>query len=179
MLFKIHLPLMRYQRFWETQASSSCLQVRCLLGLQDQEEDTGCAGGDTEVLRMLNRCSGNNFDGEFEKVQYLGGDKAPLPELCLPEPKAKSILEISRDISICASKRIGPGDQFTLLYYNHIMYLKKFFFLFMATSMAYRSSQVRSQIRAAAASLHHSHSHTRSEPHLRTAPQLMAGSCAN
>ena len=38
------------------------------------------------------------------------------------------------------------------------------FFLFMATPVVYGSSQARGQIRATAASLHHSH--TRSEPHI-------------
>ena len=48
------------------------------------------------------------------------------------------------------------------------------FFLFRAPSEAYGGSQARDQIRAAAASLHHSHSHSGSEPHLRPTPQLMA-----
>ena len=39
-----------------------------------------------------------------------------------------------------------------------------FFLLFRATPAAYRSSQDRGQIRAGAASLHHSHSNMRSEP---------------
>ena len=40
------------------------------------------------------------------------------------------------------------------------------FLLFRAASMAYGSSQARDQIKAAAASLRHSHSNARSEPHL-------------
>ena len=39
--------------------------------------------------------------------------------------------------------------------------------------MVYGSSLVRGQIRAAAAGLRHSQSHTRSEPHLRPMPQLL------
>ena len=39
-------------------------------------------------------------------------------------------------------------------------------FFFRAVAEAYGGSQARSRIRAAAASLHHSHSNTRSEPHL-------------
>ena len=39
--------------------------------------------------------------------------------------------------------------------------------LFRATPSAYGSSQVRGQIGAAAAGLHHSHSNAESEPHLR------------
>ena len=49
---------------------------------------------------------------------------------------------------------------------------KKFFFLFRATDTAYGCSQARGQIRAAAASL--CHSHTGSEPHLWPIPQLLA-----
>ena len=43
--------------------------------------------------------------------------------------------------------------------------LKKFFFLFMATPVAYESSQARGWIRTAAASLHHSHSNAGSLTH--------------
>ena len=43
-----------------------------------------------------------------------------------------------------------------------------------ATPAAYGSSQARDRIRAAAASLHHSHSNAGSKPHLRTVPQLVA-----
>ena len=44
----------------------------------------------------------------------------------------------------------------------------------MAASAANESSQVRGQIRAAAAGLHHSHSNAGSEPYLQPTPQLMA-----
>ena len=40
------------------------------------------------------------------------------------------------------------------------------FFLFMAASAAYESSQAKGGIRVAAASLWHSHSNAESEPHL-------------
>ena len=49
-----------------------------------------------------------------------------------------------------------------------------FFFLFMAPPGTYGGSQARGQIRAVAASLRHSHRNTRSEPHLRPTPQLVA-----
>ena len=49
-----------------------------------------------------------------------------------------------------------------------------FFCHFRAIPMAYGGSQARSQIRAVAAGLHHSHSNTGSEPHLKPIPQLMA-----
>ena len=47
-----------------------------------------------------------------------------------------------------------------------------FFFAFWAIPEAYGGSQARDQIRATAAG--HSHSHDRSELHLRPTPQLMA-----
>ena len=49
-----------------------------------------------------------------------------------------------------------------------------FLFSLKATGAAYGSSQARGQIGAAAASLHHSHSNTRSELHLQPMPQLTA-----
>ena len=55
-----------------------------------------------------------------------------------------------------------------------------FFFLFWpfcllrAAPMAYGGSQARGLIGAVAARLHHSHSNSGSEPHLRPTPQLMA-----
>ena len=39
---------------------------------------------------------------------------------------------------------------------------------------AYGGSQTRGQVRAVAAGLHHSHSDARSEPRLRSTPQLTA-----
>ena len=48
------------------------------------------------------------------------------------------------------------------------------FCLFRATAMAYGGSQPRSQMGTAAASLHHSHSNTRSASGLRPTPQLTA-----
>ena len=48
------------------------------------------------------------------------------------------------------------------------------FFLFKATPAAYGNSRARGQIRAAAASLHHSHSNTGSELHLQPMLQLTA-----
>ena len=55
-------------------------------------------------------------------------------------------------------------------------YEQRFFFfnLFRATPIAYGSSQARGQIRAVAASLHHSHSNAGSEPHQQPTPQLTA-----
>ena len=49
-----------------------------------------------------------------------------------------------------------------------------FFGFFRVELVAYGSSQARGQIRAAAASLCHSHSNSRSQPHLQSTPKLMA-----
>ena len=57
---------------------------------------------------------------------------------------------------------------------SHPQDFSSIFCLFGASLVAYAGSQARSLIRATAASLHHSHSHARSEPHLQTTPQLMA-----
>ena len=48
------------------------------------------------------------------------------------------------------------------------------FLLFTATPTAYGGSQARGPVGATAAGLCHSHSNTRSQPHLRPTPQLMA-----
>ena len=53
-----------------------------------------------------------------------------------------------------------------------LSYLFIHFYPFRATPSAYGGSQARGHIGATAASLHHSHSNTRSEPHLRPTPQL-------
>ena len=49
-----------------------------------------------------------------------------------------------------------------------------YFLLFRAALIAYRNSQARGRIGAAAASPHNSHSKAISEPHLRRTPQLTA-----
>ena len=49
-----------------------------------------------------------------------------------------------------------------------------FFGLFTTTPAAYGGSQAKGPVEAVAASLHHSHSNSGSEPHLRPSSQLMA-----
>ena len=49
-----------------------------------------------------------------------------------------------------------------------------FFCLFRAAPTTYGGSQARGQIGAVAITLHHSHSHVRSETRLRPTPQLTA-----
>ena len=48
------------------------------------------------------------------------------------------------------------------------------FFFFLFACVGYESSQTRARIKAAAASLYHSHSNDRSEPHLQPMLQLVA-----
>ena len=57
--------------------------------------------------------------------------------------------------------------------HNQIRY-RYFFFLSTATPAEYGSSWATGWIGAAVASPHHSHSNTKSEPHLRPTPQLVA-----
>ena len=58
------------------------------------------------------------------------------------------------------------------LYLQHN--LPFFFLLFRASLTAFGGSQAGGQIRATAASLHHSHSKAGSKPHLRSTPQFTA-----
>ena len=65
-----------------------------------------------------------------------------------------------------------------VLHFSHRESLLLFFFLVFsrAAPVVYGGSQARGPIRAAAASLRHSHSHARSKPCLRPTPQLTATS---
>ena len=63
---------------------------------------------------------------------------------------------------------LNPPEESAISRILHI-----YFLIFSATE-AYGSSQARDQISVAAASLHHSHSNTGSEPHLQPTPQLTA-----
>ena len=55
--------------------------------------------------------------------------------------------------------------------FHQALFMVTFFFFF---RVAYEGSQARGQIGAVAASLHHSHSNARSEPHTQSTPQLTA-----
>ena len=63
----------------------------------------------------------------------------------------------------------------TFIFYDHFVCL----FVFMAAPEAYGSSQARGQIGAAAAGLCHSHSNTRSKPHLQPMAQFVASQVLN
>ena len=60
------------------------------------------------------------------------------------------------------------------IFYNFNFFLFFFFLLFRAVPTAYGGSQAWGPIRATAASLHHSHSNSGSDPSLRPTPQLKA-----
>ena len=80
-------------------------------------------------------------------------------------------LRMNFRIAVCGS----PGNPVVIVI--GLLFIVLFLFLFLlfrAAPSAYGGSQARGQIGAAAASLHHSHSHAGSEPHLRPTPQLMA-----
>ena len=76
-------------------------------------------------------------------------------------------VDTSQVPNLLSHKRNSQGKYLLHPHFN-------FFCLFMATSAAYGGSQARGQTGAASAGLYHSHSNTRSEPHLRPTPQLMA-----
>ena len=59
-----------------------------------------------------------------------------------------------------------------LFFLFFVCFVFVFFAISWAAPVAYGGSQARGQIGAVAASLHQSHSNTRSEPHLQPTPQL-------
>ena len=62
-----------------------------------------------------------------------------------------------------------------LSWFSHYDFVTSFYlFLFTATIVAYGSCKAKHRIRATAAGLYHSHSSTRSEPHLQSTLQLIA-----
>ena len=54
------------------------------------------------------------------------------------------------------------------------IFIRSFFLLFLGLHLQHTGSQARGQTVAVATALRHSHSNTRSEPHLRSTPQLTA-----
>ena len=73
--------------------------------------------------------------------------------------------------ALCCTREIG-----TTLQINYLVVFFVFlsFFFPRAAPKAYGGSQARDLIRAIATSPRHSHSNTRSNPHLRPTPQLTA-----
>ena len=60
----------------------------------------------------------------------------------------------------------GWNCPMSLKHYSLFLHLFIYFLLFMATTVAYRGSQAKGPVGAAATGLHHSHSNTGSELHL-------------
>ena len=71
-------------------------------------------------------------------------------------------------------KFIGTGLEVSLRVSSADRFFFFVFCLFRATPEAHGGFQVRGQVGAVAAGLHHSHSHARSEPCLQPTPQLTA-----
>ena len=65
---------------------------------------------------------------------------------------------------LCGARGLAPPTQPILLFFKFIFII---FFIFRATPAAYGGFQARGLIKAVAASLHHSHSNTRSKSHLQ------------
>ena len=74
------------------------------------------------------------------------------------------------------NSKVVWSEKLRKLAFTHMEVVLDFniFFIIRATPIAYRRSQARGQIGAAAACLYHSHSNSESEPHLRPMPQLTA-----
>ena len=89
-----------------------------------------------------------------------------------PDPCTLCSSSVSQAGRICAWWGAGAGDPETSQPRRGLVQSMLFFFFFF--HVAYGGSQARGQIIAIAASLHHSHNNSRSEPHLQPTPQLMA-----
>ena len=72
------------------------------------------------------------------------------------------------------NKQVKRGESLLICILYMYMYIFFCLFAFSRAAPTYGGSQARGLIRAAAADLRHSHSNARSEPHLRSTPQLMA-----
>ena len=91
----------------------------------------------------------------------------------IPIPQSQPIGKKVFPLSLLPSPSISLLP-FSLLYHQLEYTLIYLFSPFRASPAAHGSSQARSQIRAAAAGLHHSLSNARSKPHLRPTLQLVA-----
>ena len=88
----------------------------------------------------------------------------------------------NKPCALYASFYVKGGSKKHILHMYMIVYVHlvlqchslPFCAFFRATGVAHGCSQARSRIRAAAISLHHSHSKTGSKPCLQPTPQLMA-----
>ena len=95
---------------------------------------------------------------------------SPFSPMLHPFPE---VLFLFMPLSICMSWTLCSENSSTWVMYRPFFCCCSFLFIFRATPMAYRSSQARGQIWAAAAgNLHHSHSNARSDLHLWSTLQL-------
>ena len=79
------------------------------------------------------------------------------------------------DVILSFFKMAGEGQKILMgLEGTDVSYAVQLSFFLRAAPMTYGGSQARGQIRAVAASLHHSRSNARSEPPLQPTPQLTA-----
>ena len=124
-------------------------------------------------MGVLRRRGGQDTDthrgtalGGHGRREALGGTRPPTSDFQPPEAARQKTAVAGAACLGCfvitqASQYVFPHPP-------------SFSFLFWATSGAHGSSQATGRIGAAAAGLHHSHSHAGSEPHLCPTPQLGA-----
>ena len=88
---------------------------------------------------------------------------------------AKTVLSVITELYRMSFSPIPGSYVFELFFYSLVLFFVFFVFCpFRAAPAAFGGSQARALIGAVAASLRHSHSHARSEPHLRPTSQLIA-----
>ena len=106
---------------------------------------------------------------QSSKTAPLGGHSKSNPDSSSDvHPLAPHVYSVPPFCGVrrCSLEKHPKDTEVCLLRLNFLFfYMLNFFFflLFMATAAAYGSSQVRGQIRAAAAGLRHSHSNSRSK----------------
>ena len=88
------------------------------------------------------------------------------PERLFQVSFSKSLSNLYAFQIYCIQGQTGPNLNMALQSSKKLIFFVLFFLLFMAATAAYVNSQARDGIRASGAGLHHSHSNTRSEPHL-------------
>ena len=88
----------------------------------------------------------------------------------------RTTIDISTGVSqtVQPVATIGSHSIHPLKGFFGFFFFFSFLFFFRVTPTAYGGSQARGPIRAVATDLHHSHTNSRSEPHLRPTPQLTA-----
>ena len=88
-----------------------------------------------------------------------------------PKDATRKLLQLNNEFGKVAGYKINTQKSAAFLFF---FFLSFFFFLLRVALVAYGGSQAKGGIRAAAASLHQSHTNARAEPHVQPTPQLMA-----